>query len=87
MAVSSMGKISVGRFGAKPPPFRESDFAGRPPQEQAKLSGSLNQLSEQLAATRKLLQEIEDRPKRTKRDSAPPSDTGPDGQPVANNEG
>lgn len=55
-----MGKKLVGRHGAKLE-FRESDFAGRPPQEQAKLSGSLNQLSLQLAATRQLLRDIEDR--------------------------
>lgn len=52
-----MGKKSVGRHGAKPA-FRESDFAGRPPQEQADLSGSLNQLSQQLAATRRVLQAL-----------------------------
>ncbi|MBX3622756.1 MAG: hypothetical protein KF891_22545 [Rhizobacter sp.] len=38
--------------------FRESDFAGMAPQTQAELSGSLNQLSEQIAATRKLLKDI-----------------------------
>lgn len=55
-----MGKKSNDRHHAKHP-FRESDFAGRPAQEQADLSGSLNQLSQQLAATRQLLREIEDR--------------------------
>lgn len=59
-----MGKKTFGRYGPKPPQFRESDFAGRPPPEQAKLSGSLNYLSEQLAASRKLLQEMEARPAR-----------------------
>lgn len=39
--------------------FRESDFAGMPADDQAQLSGSLNHLSEQLAATRQLLQQIE----------------------------
>lgn len=53
-----MRKKSMGRPTAGPA-FRESDFAGRPPQEQAELSGSLNQLSQQLAATRQLLQDIE----------------------------
>lgn len=55
-----MGKKSIGRHGAKPV-FRESDFAGRPPQEQAELSGALNHLSQQFAATLELLQAIEDR--------------------------
>lgn len=55
-----MGKKTSGRHGGKPA-FRESDFAGRPPQEQAELSGSLNHLSQQLAATRELLQAIENR--------------------------
>lgn len=41
------------------PEFRESDFAGLTPNDQAQLSGSLNQLSEQLAATRQMLQQIE----------------------------
>lgn len=53
-----MGKKSIARHGAKPP-FRESDFAGRPVHEQVDLSGSLNHLSQQLDATRRLLQEIE----------------------------
>jgi hypothetical protein len=39
--------------------FRESDFAGMPPHDKAQLSGSLNRLSEQLANTRQLLQDIE----------------------------
>jgi hypothetical protein len=39
--------------------FRESDFAGMPPVDQAQLSGSLNHLSEQLATTRKMLLQIE----------------------------
>jgi hypothetical protein len=39
--------------------FRESDFAGIKPEEQAQLSGSLNHLSAQLAFTRKVLQDIE----------------------------
>lgn len=46
-----------------PPPikseFRESDFFGVPPQEKTQLSGALNRLSEQLANTRQLLQDIE----------------------------
>jgi hypothetical protein len=42
--------------------FRESDFAGMAPNDQAQLSGSLNHLSEQLAATRLLLQQIEREP-------------------------
>lgn len=46
-----------------PPPtkseFRESDFFGIPPQEKTQLSGALNRLSEQLANTRQLLQDIE----------------------------
>jgi hypothetical protein len=53
-----MGKKTAGRHPAKPA-FRESDFAGMTAQDQANLSGSLNQLSLQLAATRKLLQDIE----------------------------
>lgn len=53
-----MGKKTVGRHPAKPA-FRESDFAGMAPRDQAELSGSLNQLSQQLAVTRKLLQDIE----------------------------
>ncbi len=53
-----MGKKSIGRQGSNPA-FRESDFAGRPPQEQADLSGSLNQLSQQIAASRKLLQDVQ----------------------------
>lgn len=76
-----MGKKSF-RHGAEPPPFRESDFAGRPPQEQAKLSGSLNQLSDQLVATRKLLQEIEHRPAQVDRDSTPPSASGRNDHPA-----
>lgn len=39
--------------------FRESDFAGMQPQDKTQLSGSLNRLSEQLANTRQLLQDIE----------------------------
>jgi hypothetical protein len=42
--------------------FRESDFAGMPPVDQAQLSGSLNHLSEQLAASRKMLLQIEAAP-------------------------
>lgn len=42
--------------------FRESDFAGLTPNDQAQLSGSLNQLSEQLAASRQMLQKIEQDP-------------------------
>jgi hypothetical protein len=53
-----MRKTSVGRQSAKPA-FRESDFAGMRPQEQAELIGSLNQLSQQLAATRQLLRDLE----------------------------
>lgn len=54
-----MGKKSIGRHGGAKPAFRESDFAGRPAQEQAELSGSLNNLSQQIAATRQLLQDIQ----------------------------
>ena len=53
-----MGKKTIGRHVAKPA-FRESDFAGHTAREQADLSGSLNQLNQQLVATRKLLQDIE----------------------------
>ncbi len=53
-----MKKKSPGRPPAKPL-FRESDFAGHSRQEQADLSGSLNQLSRQLAESRKLLQEMQ----------------------------
>jgi hypothetical protein len=53
-----MGKKSFGRHGDKPA-FRESDFAGRPPQEQAELSGSLNNLSQQMAASQELLQTMD----------------------------
>jgi hypothetical protein len=53
-----MGKKSFGRHGDKPA-FRESDFAGRPPQEQAELSGSLNNLSQQIAASQELLQTMD----------------------------
>jgi hypothetical protein len=76
-----MGKKSAGRHGAHPPPFRESDFAGRPPQEQARLSGSLNQLSDQLAATRKLLQEIETPAARPEGESTPPTAAGSNDHP------
>jgi hypothetical protein len=55
--VFTMGKKTVLRAISKPA-FRESDFAGRPPEEQAILSGSLNQLSQQIAASRQLLQEM-----------------------------
>jgi hypothetical protein len=55
-----MGKKTFGRHDAKPA-FRESDFAGKPAREQAELSGSLNQLSQQIVSTRQLLQEIEAR--------------------------
>lgn len=64
-----MGKKTAGRHPAKPA-FRESDFAGLAPQDQANLSGSLNQLSQQLAATRQLLQDIE---------GAAPADNAPQG--------
>lgn len=50
-------KKSTSRDDAQPR-FRESDFAGMAPQTQAELSGSLNQLSEQMAASRKLLQDM-----------------------------
>ena len=53
-----MGKKTTVRHAAKPA-FRESDFAGHTAREQADLSGSLNQLDQQLAATRKLLRDIE----------------------------
>ena len=53
-----MKKKPTGRPPAKPL-FRESDFAGHSQQEQTELSGSLNQLSRQLAESRKLLQEMQ----------------------------
>lgn len=53
-----MGKKTVGRHVTKPV-FRESDFAGRPAEEQAQLSGSLNQLSDQMLSTRQALESIE----------------------------
>lgn len=63
------------------PAFRESDFAGRPPQEQAELSGSLNQLSQQLAATRQLLQDIEVSSPTPDAPAPAPPELGPDFPP------
>jgi hypothetical protein len=57
--VFRMGKKANSRLLASRFMFRESDFAGMQPEEQAQLSGSLNQLSEQLASTRKALRDIE----------------------------
>jgi hypothetical protein len=53
-----MGKKSPPRHHAKSE-FRESDFAGMQPKDQAQLSGSLNRLSQELESTRQLLNSFE----------------------------